>query len=297
LCAHPACNQQLDFEIPIILRGEGRIFAFLCLRKRLSRALGEEHRRSKPLRPVRVLSLASEGRSGFWMVGSGHGVRTAERWVLWRPRRFHCPHPAWRGSAKTSGRAGVVSRRAYPARAAAGSQPTARMLIASASWGAYMRSNPTRGWDRRKASRAGLAWALMVADDPAGCDCTAHSRRHCIRSEGRRGVFRYFDPGTAVGGSEKRSHTRPGWRSLGRKRCHRAAGNGGKGGKGEPGSRNASTAQRSVSRGSPAVRRDGVKRGPRQARRRGTMSAAGRGEPPAATSGQPPIARPNGTNP
>jgi hypothetical protein len=68
-------------------------------------------------------------------------------------------------------------------------------------------------------------------------------------------------------------------------------------GGGRPGSRNASTAKSSVSRGSPAVRRDGIKRGPCQARRRGTMSAAGRGESSAATSAQPPIARPNGTNP
>jgi hypothetical protein len=129
------------------------------------------------------------------------------------------------------------------------------MRIASASWRAYRRSNSTRDWDRRKASRAVLAWALGgaddpagcdrtqarrrvvaadrlgFADDPAGCDCTAHSRRHCIRSEGRRGVLGYFDPGTAVGGSEKRSHTRSGWRSLGRKCRHRAAGNGGRGGR------------------------------------------------------------------
>jgi hypothetical protein len=68
-------------------------------------------------------------------------------------------------------------------------------------------------------------------------------------------------------------------------------------GGGRPRSRNASAAKRSVSRGSPAERPDGIKRGPRQARRRGTMSAAGRGESPAATGSQPPIARPNGTNP
>jgi hypothetical protein len=78
-------------------------------------------------------------------------------------------------------------------------------------------------WDRRKASRAVLAWALGGADDPAGCDRTAHGGRHCIRSEGRRSVFGYFDPGAAVGGSEKRSHTRPRWRSLWRKCHYRAA--------------------------------------------------------------------------
>jgi hypothetical protein len=227
LCTRRAWNQQLDFEIRIILRAEGRIFAFLCLRESLSRALGEEHRRSKPLRPVRVLSLASEGRSGVWVVRSGHGVGTAERWVFGRSRRFHCPHPAWRGSVKTSGRAGVVSRTAYPARAAARPQPTPRMLIGSASWRAYRRSNSTRGWDRRKAIRAVLAWALGVADDPAGCDRRAHSGRNCIRSEGRRGVLGYFDPGTAVGGSEKRSHPRPGRRSSGRKCRYRVAGSGG----------------------------------------------------------------------
>jgi hypothetical protein len=134
-------------------------------------------------------------------------------------------------------------------------------------------------------------------DDPAGCDRRAHSGRHCFRSEGRTSVFGYFHPGTAVGGSERRAHTRPGWRSLGRKRRHRAAGSGGMWGGGRPGSRNASSAQRSVSLGSPAVRRDGVKRGPCLARRRGTMSAAGRGDPPAATSSQPPIVQPNGANP
>jgi hypothetical protein len=181
-----------------------------------------------------------------------------------------------------------VSRRAYPARAAARPQRTDRILIARASSRAYRRSNSTRGWDSRKPSRAVLARALGVADDPAGCDRRAHSGRHCIRSEGRRGVLGYFDPGTAVGGSEKRSHTRPGWRSLGRKCSHIGAGNGGRGG-GRPGSRNASTDKIRVSLGSPAVRRDGAERGPHEARRRGTMSAAGRGEPPATTSSQPPI--------
>jgi hypothetical protein len=122
-----------------------------------------------------------------------------------------------------------VSRRAYPTRAAARPQPTPRVLIASASWRAYRRSNSTRGWVRRKASRAGLAIALGVANDPAGCDRRVHSGRHCFRSEGRTSVFGYFHPGTAIGESEKRAHTRPGWRSLGRKRRHRAAGSGGRG--------------------------------------------------------------------
>jgi hypothetical protein len=135
-------------------------------------------------------------------------------------------HPAWPGSARTFGRAGFVSRRAYPARAAARPQPTPRMLIASASWRAYRRSNSTRGWDSRKASRYGLALALGVPDDPAGCNRRAHRGRR-IQSEGWKSVFAYFDPGTAVGGSEKRSHTRPGWRSLWRKCRYRAVGSGG----------------------------------------------------------------------
>jgi hypothetical protein len=183
LCAHPAWNQQLDFEIRIILRAEGRIFAFLCLRESLSRALGEEHRPSEPLRPVRVLSLASEGRSGVWVVRSGHGVGTAEPWVFRRPRRFHCPHPAWRGSVKTSGRAGVLSRRAYPARAAARPQRTARMLMATASWRAYRRSIPHEvGIGGRRAELSsrgpwGAPMILRVATARRMAAATASGRR------------------------------------------------------------------------------------------------------------------------
>jgi hypothetical protein len=187
LCAHPACNQQLDFEIRIILRAEGRIFAFLCLIESLSRALGEEHRRSEPLRPVRLLSLASDGRSGVWVVRSGHGLGTANRWVFGRPRRFHCPHPAWRGSVKTPGRAGVASRRAYPARAAARPQPMARMLIATASWRAERRSIPHElGIGGRRAELSSRA-SLGFHADPAGWSRPVRRVRSCIESGERFG--------------------------------------------------------------------------------------------------------------
>jgi hypothetical protein len=132
-----------------------------CALEKASRAHSEKNIGGRsPLRPVRVLSLASEGRSGVWGVRSRHGLGTAERRGFRQPSRFHCPHPAWPGSVKTFGRAGVVSRRVYPARAAARPQPTDRMLIASASWRAYRRSNSTRGWNSLKAGRAVLAWAL-----------------------------------------------------------------------------------------------------------------------------------------